>query len=73
MDQEPIVSTEGELIVRHESEVGLLSTGESSALSEIISRSLVHLKTCKALVVPERRAGEEQEFEIALGVKIVMC
>jgi formylglycine-generating enzyme required for sulfatase activity len=73
MDQEPIVSTEGRLIVRHESEVGMLSTGESSALAEIISRSLVHLQASRALAVPERRAGEEQEFEIAPGVKLVMC
>lgn len=68
-----IPANEFELIVQND--VGLVSLpeGGSPALSEIISRSLVHLKTCRALVVPERRAGEEQEFEIAPGVKIVMC
>ena len=62
-----------ELIIRRESGLTLLPNGESSALAEIISRSLVHIKTNKDLALPERRAGDECEFEIALGVNIVMC
>lgn len=50
-----------------------LPDGGSSALSEIISRSLLHIQTSRELVVPARKAGEECEFEIAPGVKIVMC
>ena len=42
-------------------------------MAEIINRSLVHIQTSKALVVAERRLGEEWEFEIAPGVKMVMC
>ena len=42
-------------------------------MSEIINRSLVQIQTSKALAVPQRRAGEECEFEIAPGVKMVMC
>ena len=38
-----------------------------------ISQPLAHIPKSKALVVPEYRAGEEQEFEIAPGAKIVMC
>ena len=43
------------------------------ALCEIIDRSLVHIQTSKRLSAPEWRAGEEQEFEIAPDVWIVMC
>lgn len=50
-----------------------LSDGGSSALTEIIGRSLLHIKTSRDLVMPARKAGEESEFEIAPGVKIVMC
>jgi hypothetical protein len=50
-----------------------LPLANSPALSEMISRSLVHLQTSKALAVPERRAGEECEFEIAPGVMMRMC
>ena len=42
-------------------------------MAEMISRSLAHIQTNKALAVPQRRAGEECEFEIAPGVKMVMC
>lgn len=50
-----------------------LSDGGSSALSEIIERSLLNIQTSRDLVMPARKAGEESEFEIAPGVKIVMC
>jgi len=42
-------------------------------MAEIISRSLAHIQTRKSLTVTVRRAGEEWEFEIAPGVKMVMC
>jgi formylglycine-generating enzyme required for sulfatase activity len=61
-----LTRTGGMGIIRHSAEA-------SPALSEIINRSLVHIQTSKALTVPVRRAGEEQEFEITPGVKIVMC
>ena len=47
--------------------------GGTSALSEIISRSILHIQTGRALVGPARKAGDEHEFEITHGVKIVMC
>lgn len=50
-----------------------LPDGGSSALSEIISRSLLHIQTRRDLALPERRGGEEREFEIAPGVSIGMC
>ena len=50
-----------------------LPVGGMPILSEIISRSLVHIQTSRALAAPERRAGEESAFEIAPGVSIVMC
>jgi len=62
-----------ELIIRSGSGLALRPAGDSSALSEIISRSLVHIQTSKTLAVSERRPGEECEFEIAPGVKMVMC
>jgi sulfatase modifying factor 1 len=42
-------------------------------MAEIISRSLAHIQTSKTLAVIDRRAGDEWEFEIAPGVKMVMC
>ena len=42
-------------------------------MAEIISRPLAHIQTSKALAVTKRRPGEEVEFEIAPGVKMVMC
>jgi len=42
-------------------------------MAEIISRSLVHIQTCKALAVTERRPGEEWEIDVSPGVKMVMC
>ena len=71
--EHPTHPEENSLVIRPAT--GLISLPEdgSPALSEIISRSLAHIKVSRALVVPERRAGEEQEFEIAPGVKIVMC
>jgi formylglycine-generating enzyme required for sulfatase activity len=64
---------ENSLIIRPSTGLVSLPEGSSPALSEIISRSLAHLQASSALAVHERRAGEEQEFEIAPGVKIVMC
>jgi len=50
-----------------------LPGGDSPALAEIIARSLLHIQTSKALALRQRSAGEECEFEIAPGVKLVMC
>lgn len=50
-----------------------LPVGGMPILSEIIGRSLFHIQTSRAPAKPERRAGEECEFEIAPGVSIVMC
>ncbi len=61
------------LIIRPSTGLVHVPDGGSSALSEMVSRSLAHIQTSTDLMVPERRAGEEQEFEIAPGVKIVMC
>ena len=72
-EKHPITPTESGLVIRPSTGLISLPEGGSPALSEIISRSLAHIKVSKALVVPERRAGEEQEFEIAPGVKMVMC
>ena len=69
----PTHPEESGLVIRPSTGLVSLPEGGSPALSEIINRSLVHIQASKALAIPERRAGEEQEFEIAPGVKIVMC
>jgi hypothetical protein len=61
------------LIVSPSTGLVKIPSAGSSALTEIIDRSLVHIMAGKALALPERLAGEECEFEIAPGVKIVMC
>ena len=61
------------LIIQRGAGLMTLPSGGSPALSEMISRSLVHLQTSKALAVPERRPGEECDFEIAPGVMMRMC
>jgi formylglycine-generating enzyme required for sulfatase activity len=68
-----ITPAEDALIIRPSTDLISLPEGGSPALSEIISRSLAHIKVSRAQAIPERRAGEDQEFEIAPGVKIVMC
>jgi hypothetical protein len=50
-----------------------LPRGNSPALSEIIHRSLVHLRTSQSLATRHREPGEECEFEIAPGVMMRMC
>ena len=64
---------ESGLIIPPGSGLALLANGDPQVLSEIISRSLAHIQTSKALAVAERRAGEECELEIAPGVKMAMC
>jgi formylglycine-generating enzyme required for sulfatase activity len=61
------------LVVQRPAGLVTLPNGGSPALSEMICRSLAHLQTSKALAVPERRPGEECEFEIAPGVMMRMC
>ena len=60
-------------MIRPESGLAILPGAGTSAMAEMISRSLAHIQTSRALAVPQRRAGEECEFEIAPGVKMVMC
>jgi len=73
MPELPIHPEENGLVIRPSTGLVSLSDGGSPAMAEIIRRSLAHIQTSKALAVPERRAGEECEFEIAPGVKMVMC
>jgi formylglycine-generating enzyme required for sulfatase activity len=73
MDPESSSPQESHDLTISSTEMLRLKDGESSPLSEIINRSLVHIKTSKSLAVPVRSAGEVQEFEIVPGVKIVMC
>jgi formylglycine-generating enzyme required for sulfatase activity len=61
------------LIVQPSTGLVTMPDGDSSALSEIINRSLAQIQTNRALAVPKRQAGEERDFEIAPGVSIVMC
>jgi formylglycine-generating enzyme required for sulfatase activity len=61
------------LIIPPGSGLALLPNEDPPVLSEIINRSLAHIQTRKSLSVTERRAREEWEFEIAPGVKMVMC
>lgn len=61
------------LVPRPSTALASLPQGGSPAVTEIISRSLDHIQASSARILPERRAGEEQKFEIAPGVKIVMC
>jgi len=71
--EHPQPAKEFGLIVRPESGLAILPGAGTSAMAEMISRSIAHIQTSKALAVPQRRAGEECEFEIAPGVKLVMC
>ena len=64
---------ESGLIIRRESQLARIPDGDSSPMSEIINRSLVHIQTSSKLAAPQRRPGEEKEFEIAPGIRIVMC
>jgi formylglycine-generating enzyme required for sulfatase activity len=66
-------SEQNGLIIRPEEALALLRSKNSSALSEIIGRALVHIRASTSRALPERIAGEECEFEIAPGVKMVMC
>lgn len=74
MSTEPLNPSQGTgLQILREARLAKLPNGDSLALTEIISRSLRHIQTSRDLVLPARKAGEECEFEIAPGVKIVMC
>ncbi|MCX8494865.1 MAG: formylglycine-generating enzyme family protein [Akkermansiaceae bacterium] len=64
-----------------DSSLALLPKGASPAMDEMVSRSLAQIQVNPASglsqrggeMVAPRRAGDEREFEIAPGVKIVMC
>jgi len=71
--ENPEPATKSGLIVRPDNSLAILPVGGTSAMAEMISRSLAHIQTSTALALPQRRAGEECEFEIAPGVKMVMC
>ena len=61
------------LILQPGAGLATLPPGNSPALSEIINRSLVHLRTSQSLATRHRQPGEEREFEIAPGVMMRMC
>jgi formylglycine-generating enzyme required for sulfatase activity len=69
----PAPSAETGLIIRSGGALVMLPGSGTSAMAEMIGRSLVQIQASKALAAPQRRAGEECEFEIAPGVKLVMC
>ena len=71
--ENPEPATEAGLIVRSGEALDGLPDGGTPAMAEMINRSLAHIQTRKALAVPQRRAGEECEFEIVPGVKMIMC
>jgi len=71
--ENPEPGTKAGLIVRPDSGLAILPGAGTSAMAEMINRSIAHIQTSKALAVPQRRAGDECEFEIAPGVKLVMC
>ena len=61
------------LLIQGEPGSVTLPNASSSALSEIIKRSLVHIWTNQLLAARHRAPGEESEFEFAPGVMIRMC
>jgi formylglycine-generating enzyme required for sulfatase activity len=72
---------ETRLRIVHDSSLAILGKGAAPALEEMVNRSLAQIQTNQTsglsrsggeLVAP-LKAGDEREFEIAPGVKIVMC
>ena len=61
------------LITQRPAGLVTLPHNSSPALSEIITRSLAHLRTSQSLATRHREPGEEREFEIAPGVMMRMC
>ena len=61
------------LVLQRPAGLATLPHGNSPALSEIINRSLVHLRTSQSPATRHREPGEECEFEIAPGVMMRMC
>jgi formylglycine-generating enzyme required for sulfatase activity len=61
------------LVIQRRAGLMTLPNGGSPALSEIISRSLAHIRTSKSLATRQRDPGEECDFEIARGVMMRMC
>lgn len=72
---------ESSLRIVRDSSLALLAKGASPALEEMVSRSLAQIQINQTSVLGQSggepvaplKAGDEREFEIALGVKIVMC
>jgi formylglycine-generating enzyme required for sulfatase activity len=72
---------EAGLQIASNSSIALLPEGAAPALEEMVSRSLAHIRANPASGLSQSgcelvvgfRAGDEREFEIAPGVKIVMC
>ena len=69
----PTPPPETGLILQPGAGLATLPHGNSPALSEIITRSLVHLRTSQSPATRHREPGEECEFEIAPGVMMRMC
>ena len=61
------------LITQRPAGLVTLPHNSSPDLSEIINRSLFHLRTSQSLATRHREPGEEREFEIAPGVMMRMC
>jgi hypothetical protein len=70
---EPLPPPETGLIIQRGAAFVTLHQAAPPALSEMISRSLVHLQPSKALAAPDLHPGEECDFEIAPGVMMRMC
>jgi formylglycine-generating enzyme required for sulfatase activity len=77
----PLAAEETGLRIVSDSSLALLPKGAAPALEEMVSRSLaqIQINQTSALgqsggeLVAQLKAGDEREFEIAPGVKIVMC
>ncbi len=77
----PLAAKETGLLIVGDSSLALLGKGTSPALEEMVSRSLAQIRANPASGLSHRsgelvaplKAGDEREFEIAPGVKIVMC
>ena len=61
------------LITQRPAGLAMLPHNNSPALSEIIHRTLDHIRTSQSLAIRHRKPGEEREFEIAPGVMMRRC
>lgn len=69
----PTPPEETGLIIQRGGGMVTLTNGGSPVLTEMINRSLTHIRTSASLATRQREPGEECEFEIATGVMMRMC